>query len=100
MRGFPGCPVPTAALRAAHWAADVIYTPMETAFLAAASAAGARVLNGSGMCVHQGVEAVRCLTGVTPDLARLQHAFDTAVAARDALDAERPSLVRDGAARP
>src|SRR5437870_7819328 len=26
MRGFPGCPVPVAALKAAHWAADVIYT--------------------------------------------------------------------------
>jgi len=84
MRGFPGCPVPIAALTAVHWAADVIYTPMETAFLAAASAAGARVLNGRGMCVHQAVEAFRCLTGVTPDLARLYRAFDTAVSARDA----------------
>jgi shikimate dehydrogenase len=84
MRGFPGCPVPVAALKAAHWAADVIYTPMETAFLEAASAVGARVLNGRGMCVHQAVEAFRCLTGVTPDLARLYRAFDTAVAARDA----------------
>ena len=52
MRGFPGCPVPIPALKAAHWAADVIYTPIETAFLKAASAAGARVLNGGGMCVH------------------------------------------------
>jgi shikimate dehydrogenase len=84
MRGFPGCPVPVAALKATHWAADVIYTPMQTAFLEAAAAAGARVLNGRGMCVHQAVEAFRCLTGVTPDLARLYRAFDTAVAARDA----------------
>jgi shikimate dehydrogenase len=94
MRGFPGCPVPVAALKAAHWAADVIYTPMETAFLKAASAAGARVLNGRGMCVHQAVEAFRCLTGVVPDLAGLYHAFDAAVAARDAHDAEGPA---DGA---
>jgi shikimate dehydrogenase len=72
---------------------------METAFLEAASAAGARVLNGAGMCVHQAVEAFRCLTGVAPDLARLQRAFDTAVAARDVDDAEGPSPVRDGAAR-
>ena len=84
MRGFPGCPVPVAALKASHWAADVIYTPMETAFLKAASAVGARVLNGSGMSVHQAVEGFRCLTGVTPDLARLRRAFETAVAARDA----------------
>jgi shikimate dehydrogenase len=83
MRGFPGNPIPVAALRATHWAADVIYTPVETAFLAAAAAKGARVLNGGGMCVHQAVEAFRMLTGIAPDPARLHRAFATAVAARD-----------------
>src|SRR5262249_48598518 len=43
MRGFPGNPIPVAALSATHWAADVIYTPVETEFLAAAAAKGARV---------------------------------------------------------
>ena len=33
------------------------------------------------MCVHQAVEVFRCLTGIAPDLARLQRAFDTAIAA-------------------
>src|SRR5580692_6135207 len=84
MRGFPGNPVPVAALKATHWAADVIYTPMQTEFLKAAAAKGARTLNGSGMCVHQAVEAFAQLTGVTPDLARLHRTFATAVAARDA----------------
>ncbi|MGB8432146.1 MAG: shikimate dehydrogenase, partial [Pseudolabrys sp.] len=28
MRGFPGNPVPTSALKSTHWAADVIYTPV------------------------------------------------------------------------
>jgi shikimate dehydrogenase len=84
MRGFPGCPAPVSAIRATHWAADVIYTPMQTTFLNAAAATGARVLNGSGMCVHQAVAAFQCLTGVTPELERLHHAFATAVAARDA----------------
>jgi shikimate dehydrogenase len=84
MRGFPGNPVPIAALNASHWAADVIYTPLQTEFLKAATAKGARTLNGSGMCVHQAVEAFRELTGFTPDLARLHRAFVTAVAARDA----------------
>ena len=83
MRGFPGCPVPVGAIKAKHWAADVIYTPMQTAFLTAAAAAGARVLNGGGMCVHQAVAAFQCLTGLTPDLSRLHHAFAIAVAARD-----------------
>ena len=84
MRGFPGCPVPVAAIKARHWAADVIYTPMQTAFLSAAVAKGARVLNGGGMCVHQAVAAFQCLTGVTPDVARLHRTFASAVAARDA----------------
>jgi shikimate dehydrogenase len=84
MQGFPGCPVPVAALKATHWAADLIYTPTQTAFLSAAAAKGAHVLNGGGMCVHQAVAAFQCLTGVTPELGRLHHAFATAVAARDA----------------
>jgi len=84
MRGFPGCPVPVAAIKAGHWAADVIYTPMQTAFLSAAAAKSARVLNGGGMCVHQAVAAFQCLTGVTPDVARLHRTFGAAVAARDA----------------
>ena len=84
MRGFPGNPVPVAALKAGHWAADVIYTPMQTEFLKAAAAKGARTLNGSGMCVHQAVEVFAQLTGVAPDPARLHRTFATAVAARDA----------------
>jgi shikimate dehydrogenase len=84
MKGFPGNPVPVAALKAQHWAADVIYTPMQTAFLNAAAAKGARVLNGAGMCVYQAAEAFRLFTGVAPDIARLHRAFATAVAVRDA----------------
>ena len=84
MRGFPGNPVPVAALKASHWCADVIYTPIETEFLKAAAAKGARVLNGGGMCVHTGVAAFRLFTGITPDLARMHRAFAAALAARDA----------------
>jgi shikimate dehydrogenase len=84
MAGFPGNPIPMSALKPTHWAADVIYTPVETEFLKAAAGKGARVLNGSGMCVHQATEAFRLLTGVTPDLARLHRAFAKGIAARDA----------------
>jgi shikimate dehydrogenase len=84
MRGFPGNPVPVAALKDTHWAADVIYTPLQTEFLIAAAAKGARTLNGSGMCVHQAVAVFAQLTGVTPDSARLHRAFAAAVAVRDA----------------
>jgi shikimate dehydrogenase len=83
MRGFPGNPVPPSALKASHWCADVIYTPIDTEFLKAAAAKGARTLNGGGMCVHQAVEAFRQFTGSEPDLKRLHSAFETARIARD-----------------
>jgi len=84
MTGFPGTPVPVAALKSAHWTADVIYTPAETEFLKAARGKGARVLNGASMCVHQAAEAFKQLTGVAPDIARLRRAFAAALALRDA----------------
>lgn len=84
MLGFPGNAVPMAALRPTHWAADVIYTPLQTEFLEAAAAKGARVLNGSGMCIHQAVEAFGQLVGVAPDVAQLRRAFAAGVALRDA----------------
>src|SRR5262249_27521099 len=87
MAGFPGNPIPVSALKSTHWAADVIYTPIETAFLAAAATKGARVLNGSGLWVHTAVEAFRLFTGCAPDLARLHRTFAMALAARDAAKA-------------
>jgi shikimate dehydrogenase len=88
MRGFPGNPVPAAALKASHWAADVIYTPIDTEFVKVAAAKGARVLNGGGMCVHQAVEAFRLFTGIATDVGRMHRAFSEALAARDAAMAE------------
>jgi len=84
MRGFPGNPVPVSALKASHWCADVIYTPVDTEFLKAAAAKGARTLNGGGMCVHQAVVAFQRFTGVAPDVARLHRAFAKGLAAREA----------------
>ena len=88
MHGFPGNPVPVSALRADHWAADVIYTPIETAFIKAAAAKGCKVLTGGGMCVHQAAEAFRLFTGIEPDVKRMHATFARALAARDAAMAE------------
>lgn len=84
MLGIPGNPVPVEALRRDHWAADVIYTPLETEFIKAARARGARVLTGGGMCVYQAVEAFRLFTGIAPDVERMHKTFLRALAARDA----------------
>jgi len=84
MLGIPGNPVPVEALRRDHWAADVIYTPLETEFIKAARARGARTLTGGGMCVYQAVEAFRLFTGIAPDVERMHKTFLRALAARDA----------------
>ncbi len=84
MTGFPGNPVPVSAIKVTHWAADVIYTPVETEFLKAATAKGARTLNGGGMCVHQAVEVFRLFTGMEADVARMHRAFARGLAERDA----------------
>jgi shikimate dehydrogenase len=84
MHGFPGNPVPVSALHQGLWAADVIYTPIETAFIKAAAAKGARVLTGGGMCVHQAAESFRLFVGLDPDIKRMHRTFARALAARDA----------------
>jgi shikimate dehydrogenase len=96
MRGFPGNPVPTSALKSTHWAADVIYTPVDTEFVRAAAAKGCRVMSGGGMCVHQAVEAFRLFTGIAPDVARLHRAFDAAYEAREAAFGKRTEAANGG----
>jgi len=62
--------LPPAAL-----AADIIYIPLETPFLASARARGNRTINGLGMLLHQGRPAWQAWFGlepvVTPELRRL-----------------------------
>jgi shikimate dehydrogenase len=72
MAGIGGNPVPPELVTAKHFAADVIYSPLETDFIKAAKRAGARTMSGDGMLLHQGVEAFRIFTGITPDVARMR----------------------------
>jgi shikimate dehydrogenase len=71
MAKYPGQAVPAALLRPAHWVADIVYFPLETALLASARATGCRVLSGGGMAVFQAVEAFRLFTGATPQPDRM-----------------------------
>jgi shikimate dehydrogenase len=47
-------------------AADIIYTPLETPFLAAARQRGNRTVNGLGMLIHQGPPAWKLWFGIEP----------------------------------
>jgi len=71
MHGHPGSAVPAALLRSDLWVADVVYFPLETELLRAARAAGCPTLDGSGMAVHQAVEAFRLFSGLEPEAERM-----------------------------
>lgn len=57
-------------------AADVVFNPPETRFLAAAKQHGCRVLDGLGMIVHQGAIAFKLWTGVEPDTTLMREAVE------------------------
>ena len=68
----PGTPIPTALIGGQRWAFDVIYTSLETEFLAAARAQGLEILFGYELFFYQGVDAFEIFTGVPVDEARLR----------------------------
>jgi shikimate dehydrogenase len=84
MLGIPGTPMPLDLLTPQLIVADVIYTPIETALIAAARKLGCRVVTGDGMCVHQAAASFVRFSGRSPDLARMHQTFRRALAARDA----------------
>jgi shikimate dehydrogenase len=88
MLGIPGVPLPTNAVTAAHWVADVIYTPLETECLKLSRARSARVMGGAGMCIHQAAETFRLFTGQAPATRLLREIFDAAAAEREKLLSE------------
>ena len=75
-------PVPPALLRPDLWVADVVYHPLMTPLLVAAKAAGARIVTGRALTIHQASDAFALFTGARPPLAPLGAAFDAVIAAR------------------
>jgi shikimate dehydrogenase len=67
MHGHPGIALPPALLRGDLWVAEVVYFPLETELIRAARTAGCATLDGSGMAVHQAVEAFRLFSGLEAD---------------------------------
>jgi shikimate dehydrogenase len=79
MLKYPGIPAPLSVLRSGLWVADIVYVPLRTELIAAATAIGCPTLMGGGMTVFQAAEAFRLFTGVTPDAERMLRAFDQRV---------------------
>jgi shikimate dehydrogenase len=63
MHAYPGIPAPAAAFAGLAWAADAVYTPLETEFIAAARRQGASVMTGQELAIGQAVDAFALLVG-------------------------------------
>jgi len=79
--GTSETPVDPSLLRSSHVVADIVYHPLDTTLLRAASSAGARTIDGLGMLVHQAVLQQELWTGVRPDPALMRAAAERALAA-------------------
>jgi shikimate dehydrogenase len=82
-------PCDLALIHPQHIVADLVYHPLETALLAAARAAGSRVIDGLGMLVHQAAIQQQLWTGVQPDPAPMRAAAEHELAARSSASTPR-----------
>jgi shikimate dehydrogenase len=69
-------------LAAGQVAADLVYVPRPTSWLAEASAAGATTLDGLGMLVHQAAAQLTLWTGATPPVEAMWQAAEAASPSR------------------
>lgn len=84
MLGYSGMAIDEALIRADHWVADIVYTPLITELIRTARQKGCRTITGAGMCVHQAAEAFHLFTGIKPDARRMTQLFNDLVVKRDA----------------
>lgn len=80
--GDGALPVPASTISASHVVVDLVYNPMQTPLLEAASDVGARAIGGVGMLIHQAAHQFRLWTGVEPPLAAMEAAVADALAAQ------------------
>ncbi len=79
-------PLPASAIQASQWVADAVYHPLWTPLLKAAQKAGATVMTGRELAIHQAVDAFRLFTGVPASEAVIGATFDAVIAARESGD--------------
>lgn len=89
MAKLPGMPLPERLLQASMWVSEVVYVPLETALLKAASRAGCATVDGGHMTVGQAIGAFKLFTGADADPARMDAHFRQ-IAARAALSRPGP----------
>jgi shikimate dehydrogenase len=82
MGSDPKSPLPTGLLHPDLRVCDLIYQPLMTPFLRDAQAVGARILNGVGMLLWQGVLAFEIWTGKRPPVEVMKRALMEALASQ------------------
>ena len=75
MVGHDGTPVPRGLMGGAAWAFDAVYTPVDTRFLADATAAGLDTLSGYELFFEQGADCAEIFLGGRVDRTRLRQAL-------------------------
>ena len=68
MAGQPALDIKLEKLPSSALAADIVYIPLETPFLAEARLRGNRTVNGLGMLLHQGRPAWKMWFGIEPEV--------------------------------
>ena len=76
-----GIPIDPGAIRPSQLVADAVYHPLWTPLLKAAQKAGATVMTGRELAIHQAVDAFRLFTGLEASEAVIGGAFDSVTAA-------------------
>lgn len=76
-------PIEARAIHASKWVADAVYNPLWTPFLKTAQAAGATVMTGRELAIHQAVDAFRLFTGLEASETVIGASFDAVIAARE-----------------
>lgn len=84
MEHIPGTPFDTSLLRPRHWVADVIYRPVVTELLTAASELGCQVIDGTTMLIEQAADTFGLLTGAQPNRERMRRHLAVLLNARGA----------------
>jgi shikimate dehydrogenase len=72
-------PLPPSAFGSGQWAFDLVYNLPETSFTRTAKQAGAQAVNGIGMLLHQGAEALTIWTGKPAPVAVMRQALEGAL---------------------
>lgn len=80
--GSDDLPIDASVLHAGQLVADLVYHPLETALLRAATATGARTFDGLGMLVHQAALQQQLWLGQLPDVTVMRAAAEAELARR------------------